>query len=197
MNAHRERLLLELKAYGEANDAAAAARSDKMLNITADTGRWLWMLLRALKPRRVLEVGTSNGYSTIWWADALPGPEQQLVTLESNPAKVAQATQNFRRAGLADRIQMVVGDAGDFLHQADAAAWDLIFLDAERSEYVGYWPDLMRMLAPDGLIVADNAVDKAAELEAFRSIVEGSAGWRQVLVPIGNGELFIQRDLGC
>ncbi len=116
------------------------------------------------------------------------------MTLEINPAKVVQATENFRQAGVADWIGVVSGDAGEFLRHTHDAAWDLIFLDAERSEYVGCWPGLTRILAPDGLLIVDNAVDKAVELEGFCRVVAGTPGFRQVLVPLGNGELFIQRD---
>lgn len=194
MNTEREVFLQRLKALGEENDRTAATRAEKMLNITADTGWMLWMFIRAWKPRRILEVGTSNGYSTLWWADALRDPAQVLVTLEVNPDKVGQATQNFQRAGVADRIRVVPGDAGVFLRTSEAGAWDLIFLDAERREYVKYWPDFMRILASDGLLIVDNAVDKAEELTNFRQVVADTSGYRQVLVPIGNGELFIQRE---
>jgi predicted O-methyltransferase YrrM len=194
MDAEREAFLARLKAFGEENDRIAASRAEKMLNITADTGLLIGMLIRAWKPRWILEVGTSNGYSTIWWADALTDAGQVLVTLEVNPDKAAQATANFERAGVADRVRVVQGDAAEFLRRSAAASWDLIFLDAERAEYIRYWPDLTRILTTDGLIIVDNAVDKAAELEAFRQRVADTSGYRQVLVPIGNGELFIQRD---
>ncbi len=194
MTEAREAFLRRLKTFGEDNDRTAATRAEKMLNITEDTGRLIGMLIRAWKPAHILEVGTSNGYSTIWWADALTDPGQRLVTLEINPAKVVQATENFRQAGVADRIQVVSGDAGEFLRHTRDVTWGLIFLDAERSEYVGYWPDLARILAPDGLLIVDNAVDKAVELEDFHRVVAGTPGFRQVLVPLGNGELFIQRD---
>lgn len=194
MKAERDAFLKHLKGLGEANDRVAPTRADKMLNITADTGLMIWMLIRAWKPRRMLEIGTSNGYSTIWWADALSEPEQELVTLEANPRKITLAQDNFRKAGVMDQIQVVAGDATTFLQSAVTAAWDLIFLDAERAEYVHYWPDLTRILAPEGLLVVDNAVDKATELEAFRRVVEDTPAVRQVLVPIGNGELLIQKD---
>ncbi len=193
MSPERELFLSRLKAFGEANDRVAASRSDKMLNITADTGLFLWMLIRARKPRRLLEVGTSNGYSTIWWADALNEPGQTLITLEANPKKVVQARANFKEAEVADRIELIEGDAGHFLRAAETASFDWVFLDSERSEYVGWWPDLLRVTAADGLIIVDNAVDKATEIEAFVNVVQSTPGVRQVLVPIGNGELFIHR----
>ena len=67
------------------------------------------MLIRAWKPARILEIGTSNGYSTIWWADALVNPAQVLVKLEANPTKITQARDDFHLAGVADRIQVVPG----------------------------------------------------------------------------------------
>lgn len=193
MNAKREAFLQRLKAFAEDNDRTVFTRDQKMLNITADTGWMVWMLIRAWAPSRILEVGTSNGYSTIWWADAMQDPTQMLVTLEFNPEKVREAAHNFGEAGVADRIQIVQGDAGVFLRTSEPSTWDLIFLDAVRIEYVGYWPNLIRILAPNGLIIVDNAVDKAVEI-AFREAVAKTPGFRQVLVPIGNGELFIQPD---
>lgn len=193
MRPEREALLRHLKQFGEKSDRAATAHAEKMLNITADTGLMLWMLIRAMAPRSVLEVGTSNGYSTIWWADAVPDGAR-LVTLEADQQKLAMARANFQEAGLAGRIELVPGDAREFLKTARARDWDLIFLDADRKRYVNWWPDLFRILAEDGLLVVDNALDKADELEGFRSVVAATSGSRQVLVPIGNGELFIQHD---
>ena len=192
MDERREEFLALLKAWGEANDVAAPDRAHKMLNITGDTGLFLWMVLRAWRPARLLEVGTSNGYSTIWWADSLAAGAS-LVTLERDPRKIEAARKNFREAGVEDRISAVEGDADAYLRQAPAASFDWIFLDSDRDAYVGWWPEVLRLLRPDGLVVVDNAVDKAAEVVAFREVVDRTAGVRQVLVPIGNGELFIAR----
>lgn len=99
----------------------------------------------------------------------------------------------FRHTGVSDR-------RGWPATPARLSAWRIpwpgtsFFLDAERSEYVRYWPDLTCMLSPEGLLVVDNAVDKAPELENFRRAVAATCGVRQVLVPIGNGELVIQKD---
>ena len=194
MDEKREAFLARLKRLGEENDLRAASRNEKMLNITADTGLLFWMLTRAWQPRRILEVGTSNGYSTIWWADALTSPGQELITLENHPAKVALARRNFAEASVAERIQVVEGDAGAFLREALAQSFDLIFLDSERSEYVGWWPDLLRVLRPHGLLIVDNAVDRAAELKDFVRVAQATRGIRLVLVPIGNGELLLQKE---
>lgn len=193
MNREREAVLERLKHFGEENDARVGARAEKMLNITADTGLLLWMVIRSMEPARLLEIGTSNGYSTIWWADALTGPAQELTTVELNPWKAELARKNFEEAGVSDRIRLVVEDAGDYLRNAPSASVDFLFLDSERSEYLDWWPDICRVLAPRGLLVVDNAVDKAAELAPFRERVRETDRVLAVLVPIGNGELFIQK----
>ncbi|MDA8344860.1 MAG: O-methyltransferase [Thermaerobacter sp.] len=193
MDPQREAFLARLKQFGEENDRRAVGRTEKMLNITADTGLLFWMLTRAWQPRRILEVGTSNGYSTIWWADALTSSGQELITLENNPAKVALARSNFAQAGVAERIRVIEGDAGAFLHEAEAGSFDLVFLDSERSEYVAWWPDVLRVTTARGLIIVDNALDRAAELEEFVRAAQATPEVRLVLVPIGNGELLLQK----
>ncbi len=196
MGPEREALLERLKRFGEDNDARATDRADKMLNITRDTGLLLWMVIRALRPAHLLEIGTSNGYSTIWWADALSGPGQELatlVTVEISQRKAEMARRNFEEAGVASRIELLVQDAGEYVRARQSESVDFLFLDSERGEYVGWWPALERVLAPRGLLVVDNAVDKEAELTAFRQAVAATPGVREVLVPIGNGELFIQK----
>lgn len=196
MEERLQGLLNELAEFGRVNDREAPDRSRKMLNITPDTGVFLWMLVRSIKPVQVLEIGTSNGYSTLWMADALADQSQLLTTLEVQPAKAQLARSNFARAGLASRIRLVEGDAGRFLAEAPAEQFPLVFLDSERTHYLAWWPDLLRVTAPDGLIVVDNAVDKAAELVEFRQMVDRTPGCTSVLAPLGNGELLILKGEG-
>src|SRR4029077_16666652 len=90
---------------GEDNDARETARPRRMLNITPDTGRLLWILVRLARPRLVLEVGTSNGYSTIWLADAARAEGARVVTLEVDPDKARLARENLAWAGVADVVE--------------------------------------------------------------------------------------------
>lgn len=92
-------LLRELEEFGSTNDAATDDRSRKMLNITHDTGVFLALLVKASKAKKVLEIGTSNGYSTLWLADAV-GEGGSVTTIEQAPHKRAMAERNFQRAGL-------------------------------------------------------------------------------------------------
>src|SRR5262249_44854776 len=102
-------LLDELAVFGAVNDARETARPRRMLNITTETGRLLWILVRLAKPKRILEVGTSNAFSTIWLADAARAVGARVVTLEANPDKARVARENLTRAGVADVVEIVEG----------------------------------------------------------------------------------------
>ena len=184
------RLLAELERRGAENDAATTERSRRMLNITRDTGEFLGVLVRAMAARRILEIGTSNGYSTLWLAEAARTIDGRVTTVERAEHKVAMARANFARSGLGDSIQLLHADAGDVLRQAERGAVDLLFLDSERSEYMRWWPDLRRVLRSGGLLVADNAVSHAGEMREFVAVVQAEPGWSASLVPVGNGEFL-------
>lgn len=186
-------LLEELADFGKRNDAATTERSKRMLNITADTGEFLELMVKATRACRILEVGTSNGYSTIWLANAARATGGRVTTLESQSHKVAMATENFRRAGLSDQIDLKHTEAGIFL-ATEARPFDLIFLDSERGEYVGWWPRLSALIASGGLLITDNATSHASEIAEFVSLVRQSRRFVTSLVPIGNGEFIAYRE---
>jgi predicted O-methyltransferase YrrM len=183
-------LLDELAAYGDAHDGDAANRASRMLNITPDTGEFLAVLVRATGARRILEIGTSNGYSTLWLADAAAAIDGAVTTVELSPAKIAMAHTNFTRAGLLDRITQHEGDAGAVLAGLDDGAVDLLFLDSQRSAYLDWWPQLKRVLRAGGLLVVDNATSHAAEMAAFTDAVRADDGFTTSLVPVGKGEFL-------
>jgi predicted O-methyltransferase YrrM len=183
-------LLRELERFGTENDARASQRREKMFNITPETGEFLAILVQAIKAQRVLEIGTSNGYSTLWLADAVQSISGSVVTIEIAPAKAEMARHNIERAGLSAWVRQEVTDAGEWLRQQRPAQVDLLFLDTNREHYVAWWPLLQEMLRPGGLLVADNAVSHPAEMEGFIAQVQATPGWRSVVVPIGKGEFM-------
>jgi predicted O-methyltransferase YrrM len=189
-----ETVLVELEQFGKANDAGAAERARRMLNITRDTGEFLSVLVKATMARRVLEIGTSNGYSTLWLASAARAIGGAVTTVELAQHKVALAVTNFARAGLAAHISLIHDDAGRLLERSTAAAFDLIFLDSERPQYPGWWPDLKRVLRPGGLLVVDNAVSHRDEMAPFVALVQADPEFSTSLVPVGNGEFLAVRD---
>jgi len=185
-----EALKAELERFGQANDAATDERPRRMLNITRDTGEFLAVLVYATAARRVLEIGTSNGYSTLWLAEAAKRIGGTVTTVECAELKIALATANFERCGLAPVITLIRDDAGRLLQRSDSLAYDLIFLDSERAQYSGWWPDLRRVLRPGGLLVVDNATSHAQELAPFVALVQADPGFSTSLVPVGNGEFL-------
>ncbi len=151
MSDKLQALLRELESFGNENDARVTNRPQKMLNITPDTGEFLLLLIRALKAKRVLEIGTSNGYSTLWLAQAVQPLSGRVTTVEKSSFKAQLARSNFARAEMQQWIDSQLIDAGDYLKKLEAESFDFVFLDSEREEYVGWWPDVQRVLVAGGL----------------------------------------------
>lgn len=193
MSESLRKLLRELEQFGVNNDGAIADRPRRMLNITRDTGEFLSVLVRATNARRVLEIGTSNGYSTLWLALAAKASDGQVTTVEFSDYKLGLAADNFERSGLSPFITQVRGDAGAMLKGAAAASFDFVFLDSERPEYPGWWPDIKRVLRRGGLLVVDNAISHAAEMAAFVAMVAADPEFSTCTVPVGNGEFLATR----
>ena len=190
-------LLTELEQFGKANDGAHTERPRRMLNITRDTGELLAVLVRAPVARRVLEIGTSNGYSTLWLASAARAIGGAVTTVELSDYKIGLASANFTRSGLASTISLLHDDAGRVLERAADGAYDLIFLDSERPQYPGWWPHLARVLRPGGLLVVDNAISHQAEMASFVALVAADRRFVTSRVPVGHGEyLAVKADQG-
>lgn len=193
MKPERAHLLKELAEFGQHNDSLHQQRALRMLNITPDTGEFLQVLVHATQARQILEIGTSNGYSTIWLADAVESLAGKVTTLEYAADKVEMAATNFAKAGVQDWIQQVQGDAGVYLQQAESGSVDLLFLDSERSQYLAWWPDLKRVLAAGATLVVDNATSHAAEMQSFIELVKADSDFVCCTVPVGNGEFLATR----
>jgi predicted O-methyltransferase YrrM len=190
MDNSLRQLLLELERFGKENDARAGSRGEKLLNITPETGELLSILIQATMSRRVLEIGTSNGYSTLWLAEAVRGVSGSVVTVEVATARAEMARHNLERAGLSSWVRMEVMDAAEVFRQQAACGFDFLFLDADRDQYIAWWPAIQRVLAPGGLLVVDNAVSHAVQLEGFMAQVRATSGWRSLAVPVGKGEFI-------
>ncbi len=188
-----QELLLELEQFGLSNDGSITDRPRRMLNITRDTGEFLSVLVRAMNAQRVLEIGTSNGYSTLWLALAVKAVKGHVTTVELSDFKLALAAKNFERSNLAPVITQVHGEAGALLRDSPESSFDLIFLDSERSEYPGWWPDIKRVLRKGGLLVVDNATSHSAEMAPFVALVAADPSFTTCTVPIGNGEFLATR----
>lgn len=192
MNAERRAIADDVLAAAHAHDAAQSDRLARFRNVEPETAELLGVLVRATRARRVLELGTSNGYSTIWLADAAEATGGALTSVEIDPARTALARANLARAGLT--AELVTGDAGETLRTSGDGAWDVVFLDAERPAYAGYWPELLRVLRPDGgLLAIDNVLSHAAEVAEVTALIAAEPAVTTVLIPIGAGVRLVVR----
>jgi predicted O-methyltransferase YrrM len=190
MNELITTILAELEAHGRAHDARMPDRTARLRNVAPETGAFLALLVRATRARRLLEIGTSNGYSTLWLADAAAETGGHVTTVEREAARRDEAAGYLTRAGLAERVTLHLGDAGPLLRESPGAAYDFVFLDAEREYYPGWWPDLARVWTPGGVLAVDNAVSHAEEIAPFAELLQTTPGVSSVLVPIGQGVLL-------
>ncbi len=162
-NAVDEYICEHLLASDEALDEAArssAAAGLPAIAVTANQGKLLELLARIAGARRVLELGTLGGYSTIWLARAV-GAAGAVVTLELDPGYATVAAENFARAGVADRIDLRVGPALRTLaamHAAGEAPFDLIFIDADKQNYPGYLEWSLKLSRRGTVLIGDNVV---------------------------------------
>jgi predicted O-methyltransferase YrrM len=161
-------VLLEPDAALSAALAESAAAGLPTISVSPTQGKMLSVLARAVGARRILEIGTLGGYSGLWLARALPA-DGVLVTLEAEAAHAEVARRNFARARLACRVDVRVGPALDLLaalRDEGVAPFDLVFIDADKTEYADYLEASVRLCRAGSLLVADNVVREGAVVDA-------------------------------
>ena len=149
-----------LAAALEASDAAGLPP----ISVSPAHGKLLWLLARTLGAKRILEIGTLGGYSTLWLARGL-APGGRLITLEALEKHAAVARANLERARLADRVEIRVGKALDTLPQL-AGPFDLTFIDADKQNNAEYFRWALKLSRPGSLIIVDNVVRDGAVIDA-------------------------------
>jgi predicted O-methyltransferase YrrM len=187
----RRALAARLYAESHAYDAGEPDRLARWRNVEPETAELLAVLVHALGARRILEIGTSNGYSAIWLGDAAEALGGTVLTLEVLPERAALATEHLLAAGLDEVVEVRTEDAATALSSFPQDAFDLVFLDAERPAYVSYWPDLVRILAKPGLLAVDNVLSHPDQVTDFRALVDADDHVTSSEVPIGAGVLLI------
>ncbi len=125
---------------------------------------FLRFLLRLTKPMKILEVGTAIGFSALLMSEYAP-EGCQITTIEKYEKRIPLARENFRRAGKADSITLLEGDAVDILKELKGF-YDLIFMDAAKGQYIHFMPDILRLLPPGGLLVSDNVLQDGDIMES-------------------------------
>jgi len=129
-------------------------RAEGLPLVYPDTGALIHSLALSCGARRILEIGTAIGYSTLWLAAALPA-DGMMITMEYDTARAARARAHMTAAGFGDRVNVMVGDATRFLHKI-AGPFDLIFQDSDKTLYEPMHDRLVALLRPGGVLAADN-----------------------------------------
>ena len=178
-------------------DADAAQRAldlpseQRTRNIERASGHFLHLLALAMRAQAVLEIGSSNGASTIWLAAAVMEHGGQVTGTELIPERADDANANLREAGLADFGQVLPGDARQSI-QGLVGPFDLVFIDAEKDDYVAHFEAALPLLRPGGVVVADNVVSH--DLSAYQTYLRGHSQIETVTLPVGRGlEVSVKR----
>src|SRR6266699_6959774 len=145
-----------------------------LIQISPIQGKLLQLLATMCNAHKILEIGSLAGYSGIWLARALP-PDGRLITLEVSPEHAQVVQNSFKKAGVADRSEVRVGNALDLLPQLQSEApFDLVFIDADKPPYPQYLDWALRLARPGSIIVADNCIRRGAALHESND--EATAG---------------------
>jgi predicted O-methyltransferase YrrM len=178
--------LAALEREGRENDERETDRARKMLNLEPETAQLLSILVRLSGARRILEIGTSNGYSTIWLASAVAETGGRVISIDRSVEKQSIARENLRRAALLDRVDLRLGDANTIVGEL-TGLFDFVFFDADRISA----PEQLRLLVPrlaaPALVLADNVLSHPAEIAGYLAAVARLPGFDHVVVPIGKG----------
>jgi predicted O-methyltransferase YrrM len=155
------------------NQALVHAEQSNMpaISVSGNQGKFLALMVRLLNAKRVLEIGTLAGYSTLWMAQALP-MDGKIITLEAMPEYAKVARENFERAGVEHKVEVRVGLALDSLPQLaqdSTTPFDLVFIDADKANNLPYFEWAMKLTRQGGLIIVDNVVRAGGVLEADSS----------------------------
>ena len=182
-----EQLLAELEEHGRENDGRVSERRYRLLNLERPTAELIWFLLQSTRRRHVLEIGTSNGYSTIWLATALRcTPGARCISIEQFPEKITQARRNLERAGLLDMVELIEGNATEIVRSLPSR-FDCIFFDADRVSAPAQLEILLPKLAADALLLTDNVLSHPEEAAGYRAMVERLPEFIWTVVPVGKG----------
>ena len=186
MDEHLRSLLTELEEFGRENDAREQDRSKKMLNLEPETAHLLTILIRSSLSKHILEIGTSNGYSTIWLAWAVQQTGGRVTSIDRNPAKHELAEANLRRAGLRATVDLRQGDAQEILGSLPGP-FDFVFFDADRRSAPAQLELLMPKLASGALVLHDNALSHPDEIADYLHTVGTPPQFDHLVLPVGKG----------
>jgi predicted O-methyltransferase YrrM len=153
-------------------------------NLNYATGEFVNLLARALNAKRILEIGSSNGVSTLWWGLAMVETGGKVTGTELIPERAAEANANLAEAGLAQFAHVLAGPAGESVSRLDPG-FDLLFIDAEKDDYPAHFAATFPLLRAGGVLIADNVISH--DLSVFQQMLRNRRDIQTSTVPIGQG----------
>ena len=168
-----------------------------MIQVSPETGKLLGLFIKMINAVSVLEIGTLTGYSSIWMARALPSGGS-VVTLEYSPKHADAAAENFKAAGLENKISIIRGKAIDSLDLLQSKTFDLVFIDADKENCVNYFNKVINMVRKGGLIITDNTLRRGEVIQPnpgpgaqgiidYNKLVANDNRVESILIPIDDG----------
>jgi predicted O-methyltransferase YrrM len=197
--SYQARLIHDKQRMRDLGSAGFAIRDEFLLPVGADVGWFLHALIVARRPKRILELGTSYGYSTLFLADAAREIGAVVTSMELADYKQAYAREQLAAAGLGAQVDLRCGDAVEMI-AADAGPWDFILLDIWKELYLPCFDVFYPKLSEEGIIAADNMIEPEMarpEVRTYRAAVQAKGDMQTALLPIGSGiELAVRWSAG-
>lgn len=189
----RAKILGLYQKYKE-EDQSKENRLDRWRNLEPESAEFISIIIRGQRSKNVLEIGTSNGFSTMWFADAIRSTRGKLVSIEIEKSRTILAQSSLTELGLIENVELLTIDAEDYLAQA-GPDFDIVFLDAERKYYTTYWPDLKRLLDKEGaLLLVDNVISHQNQCKDFINLVLTDSDFIHSIINVGAGILMVTKN---
>ena len=165
--------------------------SEEFWNISRQTGNFISMLIKASDSKNILELGTSNGYSTLWIADALKSTNGHLTTIEFWEKRQCLAREYIANCGLSDYVTFKIGQAYDIiLEELQNEQFDLVFIDANKQEYLRFFEAIHPILKKGGIILADNITSHAEKVKPFVDAISSHKEYQSQILDLPDGLLM-------
>jgi len=187
---------LEKQAELEKSEKIQVGHDERMLAISSETGEFFNILLKAMKAKKILEIGMSVGFSTLWFADAILANNGKIITIEENRGKIARAKKNFEEAGVGAQIEIREGKALQILHklatsESELQQFDFVFLDADKENNIEYFDLVLPLVRIGGIIATDNILYPEKfrpEMKKFTEHIKSKPNVQTITLDLGNGE---------
>jgi predicted O-methyltransferase YrrM len=186
MNPQIRNFLMQLEDRARIHDARETEHSRKLLSLEPQTAELISIFARSSRARRILEIGTSGGYSTIWLAASVGSEGGRVISIDRNPEKHKLAQENLLAAGVLQFVDLRLGDATQVIKTL-AGPFDFVFFDGDRTSAPGQLALLLSELAPQALVLADNALSHPQEIAGYLAMVTTLTQFQHVLIPVGKG----------